>query len=372
MSTHFLCRTNAGHRPQATGLRLLARSSRPEARGLRPVAIFALSLLSFSAFAQDIHLSQFFNAPLVLNPASAGDIQGDQRAALIYRTQWQSAGSSFRTQAFSYDLPLFRQRLKAGRYLGLGIHFFSDKAGNTKFGDTQGNLSVSYAIKSSENALLAFGIQGGYGQRSAVLNGMRWDSQFNGAGYDPDLPTGETMADASTNFVDFGAGVLWKGEMKSGALWKTGASVYHLNQPMVSLFGSNDDRLLRRYVVHAEMRFEGKKWTWLPKVYAQQQGGGREVVLGALMHRRINVDSRYTTHKNSSAIYMGCFYRWNDAVVPTLQFEWQRKLVAALSYDVNVSRLRAQTSMRGGMEVSIQWIGVFDDKRMKLSKSKVY
>jgi type IX secretion system PorP/SprF family membrane protein len=368
MSTY---RTDSGLEPRASSLEPLAHSPKLMARGSKLAALMLTLSLSHVPFAQDIHLSQFFNAPLVLNPANAGDIEGDQRAALMYRTQWQSAGSPFRTQAFSYDLPLFRQRMK-GRYLGVGIHLFSDKAGNTKFGDTQGNLSVSYAIKSGDESLLAFGIQGGYGQRSAVLNGMRWDSQYNGAGYNPDLPTGETMADASTNFVDFGAGVLWKGETKSGAQWKSGASVYHLNQPMVSLFGSNDDRLLRRYVLHAEMRFEGKKWTWLPKVYVQQQGGGREAVLGALMHRRINVDSRYTTHKNSSAIYMGCFYRWNDAVVPTLQFEWQRKLVAALSYDVNVSRLRAQTSKRGGMEVSIQWIGVFDDKRMKLSKSKVY
>lgn len=353
--------------PQATGHRLRTRMTALVARGLRLVAL----VLPSSLFSQDIHFSQFFNAPLVLNAASAGDIDGDQRAALMYRNQWQSAGSPFRTQAFSYDLPLFRERMK-GRYLGVGIQFFSDKAGNTRFGDTQGSLSVSYAIKSGDESLLAFGIQGGYGQRSAVLSGMRWDSQYNGAGYDPTLASGETMADASTNFVDFGAGFLWKGEARAGWRWKSGVAVHHLNQPKVSLFGTNEDQLLRRYTVHAELRFEGRKWTWLPKVYAQQQGGNREVVFGALMHRRIGTDSRHTTYQNSSAIYLGAFYRWGDAIAPTVQFEWQRKLVAALSYDINVSRLRAQTGLRGGMEVSIQWVGVFNDKRTKLPKSKVY
>lgn len=356
-----------GFGPQATGHRLLTRTTTLVARGLCLVVL----VLPSSLFSQDIHFSQFFNAPLVLNAASAGDIDGDQRAALMYRNQWQSAGSPFRTQAFSYDLPLFRERLK-GRYLGVGIHIFSDKAGSTRFGDTQGSLSVSYAIKSGDESLLAFGIQGGYGQRSAALSGMRWDSQYNGAGYDPSLASGETMADASTNFVDFGAGFLWKGEARAGWRWKSGIAVHHLNQPKVSLFGTNEDQLLRRYTVHAELRFEGKTWTWLPKVYAQQQGGAREIVFGALMHRRIGTDSRHTTYQNSSAVYLGAFYRWGDAIAPTLQFEWQRKLVAALSYDINVSRLRAQTGLRGGMEVSIQWVGVFNDKRTKLPKSKVY
>jgi hypothetical protein len=86
------------------------------------------------------------------------------------------------------------------------------------------------------------------------------------------------------------------------------------------------------------------------------------------MHRRIGVDSRYTTDKNSSALYFGCFYRVGDAVVPTVQIEYKRKLMAGISYDVNISKLRAQTMYRGGMEIGLQWIGMFSDKRMRLPK----
>lgn len=321
--------------------------------------------------AQDVHFGQFFNAPLVINPANAGDIEGDQRIALIHREQWRSLGSPFRTDAFSYDLPLLEGKLGSGRYLGVGIHAFSDRAGATRFGDTQANLSVSYAIRSGEGSMLAFGLQGGYGQRSASFDGLRWDSQYNGAGYDPSLPTNEAMPNSSSRFADFGAGVLAKGELKNGIRWKGGASAFHLNEPSVSLFGGAEDRLLRRYVAHGELRIDGERWVWLPKFFVAQQGASREINVGGLLHRRIGVDSRYTTDKNSSSFYFGAFYRVGDAVVPTIQFEWQRRLVAAISYDINVSKLRAQTMHRGGMEVSLQYIGVFRDKRMRLPKGGV-
>ena len=320
---------------------------------------------------QDIHFGQFFNAPLVINPANAGDIDGDQRIALIHREQWRSVGSPFRTDAFSYDAPVLTGKLGGGRYLGLGLSAFSDKAGASRFGDTQGNLSVAYAIRSGRGSLLAFGLQGGYGQRSASLDGMRWDSQYNGAGFDPSLPTNESIPNSRTSFVDFSAGMLVKGELKSGVQWKGGASVFHLNQARVSLFGSNEDRLLHRFVAHGELRIDGKRWIWLPKFFVAQQGSSREINVGGLMHRRIGVDSRYTTDKNSSSLYFGCFYRVNDAIVPTVQFEWQRRLVGAISYDINISKLRTQTIYRGGMEVSLQWIGVFRDKRMRLPNSAV-
>ena len=320
---------------------------------------------------QDIHFGQFINAPLVINPANAGDIDGDQRIALIHREQWRSVGSPFRTDAFSYDAPVLTGKLGGGRYLGLGLSAFSDKAGASRFGDTQGNLSVAYAIRSGRGSLLAFGLQGGYGQRSASLDGMRWDSQYNGAGFDPSLPTNESIPNSRTSFVDFSAGMLVKGELKSGVQWKGGASVFHLNQARVSLFGSNEDRLLHRFVAHGELRIDGKRWIWLPKFFVAQQGSSREINVGGLMHRRIGVDSRYTTDKNSSSLYFGCFYRVNDAIVPTVQFEWQRRLVGAISYDINISKLRTQTIYRGGMEVSLQWIGVFRDKRMRLPNSAV-
>jgi len=326
-------------------------------------------LLPAVMHAQDVHFAQFYNAPLWLNPALAGHIAGDQRLSLIHRNQWQSLGSPFRTNAVSYDAPLMRGRME-GRYLGVGVSAFSDKAGRTAFGDAQANLSLAYGLQAGERSTVAFGIQGGYGQRSAMLSDLRWDNQFNGAGHDPSLASGENFGDQRRSFIDLGAGMVWSGEKHEDLRWTLGAGAFHLNEPEVSLFANGEDRLLRRYMVHGEMRIETKKWTVLPKFYVAAQGGAREINYGALLHRRIGIDSRYTTDKTSSAFYVGAFHRWGDAIVPTFLYEHKRMVSIGMSYDINISPLRAQSRFRGGAELSIQWIGAFRDKRMRLPDAK--
>src|SRR6187455_2879483 len=132
-----------GHEPRATSLtvcKLVARGSWLAA---------ALLSLPSNTSAQDVHFSQFRNSPLTLNPALSGAIEGDQRFALIHRSQWQSIGAPFRTYAFSYDAPILRGKMK-GRYLGIGANAYSDKAGKGGFGDQQANISLAYGMRSTD------------------------------------------------------------------------------------------------------------------------------------------------------------------------------------------------------------------------------
>lgn len=353
-----------GHEPRTTSL----VASKLVTRGSYLTALLLLSVPH--SFSQDVHFSQFYNSPFTLNPALTGAIGTDQRFALIHRSQWQSIGAPFRTFAASYDTPILRGKMK-GRYIGIGGNAYSDKAGRSGFGDTQVNLSISYGMRSTDDAILAFAIQGGYGQRSAVLDGLRWDAQYDGSGFDASRPTGENIPNASTSFVDFSAGVAWQQYESRDIQWTAGASVYHLNQPSVTLFSTSDDKLLRRFNVHAATRITTKRWVYLPKVYGSQQGGAREIVVGGLLHRRVGMDSRYTTDKTSSSFYIGAFYRWQDAIVPMMQIEYKRMLTIGLSYDVNISNLSDATRYRGGMELTLQYIGAFSDKRRKLPKASV-
>jgi len=61
---------------------------------MKPILKYYLSFLGlalcFSAGAQDIHFSQFFETPLLRNPALAGIFTGDVRIQAVYRTQWAS------------------------------------------------------------------------------------------------------------------------------------------------------------------------------------------------------------------------------------------------------------------------------------------
>ena len=62
--------------------------------------------------AQDIHFSQFYNAPLTVNPALTGRIPGSYRVVINYRNQWPyqfDKATSFSTPAISFDMPFSLQ-----------------------------------------------------------------------------------------------------------------------------------------------------------------------------------------------------------------------------------------------------------------------
>ncbi len=56
-----------------------------------------LLFASLQVQSQDIHFSQFFEAPLLRNPALAGLFTGDLRIQAVYRTQWQSVSVPYQT-----------------------------------------------------------------------------------------------------------------------------------------------------------------------------------------------------------------------------------------------------------------------------------
>lgn len=49
---------------------------------------FIILLFSLYINAQDIHFSQFYEAPLSRNPALAGIFTGNLRVQLLHRNQW--------------------------------------------------------------------------------------------------------------------------------------------------------------------------------------------------------------------------------------------------------------------------------------------
>ncbi len=55
-----------------------------------------LMICKESVFSQDLHFSQFFEAPLLRNPSLAGIFIGDYRVQGVYRDQWNSITDGYR------------------------------------------------------------------------------------------------------------------------------------------------------------------------------------------------------------------------------------------------------------------------------------
>src|SRR6186713_140997 len=92
------------------------------------ILLVALNLiLAFSVQSQDLHLSQFFETPLLRNPSLAGIFTGDVRVQAVYRDQWNSITNAYKTGSLNaeYKMPVG----KGDDFFTTGIEVLYDKAG---------------------------------------------------------------------------------------------------------------------------------------------------------------------------------------------------------------------------------------------------
>ena len=64
--------------------------------------LFVLTLVVLRASAQDPHFSQFYMAPMYLNPAMVGAFDGNYRLSGLFRGQWGSVLQNESTPNVSY------------------------------------------------------------------------------------------------------------------------------------------------------------------------------------------------------------------------------------------------------------------------------
>lgn len=321
--------------------------------------------------SQDIHFSQFNVSPTLTNPAAAGPAEMDYRIVNNYKNQWGAVSAAYSTLALAFDMSILKNE-DNNRYLGIGISGFADAAGKSRYGTTQGSVSLAGVQRLSNNGFLSAGIMYGYAQRKVSLASLSWDSQYNGEVYDPNLPTDEAQYGFSKSYSDVGAGLMWQ-RVKSERVTATiGASVLHLNRPVNSFNSEVNDRLNRRIILNADFDIKlasqvNRLDSYLhPKLIYSSQGTHQEIILGLFIKNVIQAPSRYTNFRNLSIFEFGGFYRIGDAVVVACGMDY-KKFKCGLSYDINVSKLHPATTYRGGLEISLMFKGIFTDSRFKIS-----
>ncbi len=308
--------------------------------------------LGFSLNAQDVHFSQFHQAPLWLNPALGGVSKGDARIIVNYRNQWQSVTKPFQTFGGSFEIntPSF------GRcdYFNIGLSVISDRAGDSNFQTTFGHLSLSFQKSlsgSGKKNYLGIGLLVGGNQTRFDPSKLFFDNQFNGADFDTGLSSGENFARTSYFNFDIGAGLSWNFVPNEILGFTAGAAMYHLNQPNVSFLGDDGETLYVRSSLHASayIRFgEDSPLSVHPRVVGQFQGPHREINVGALIGYALepqNIDE-------GLVLYLGGYMRFQDAVSPIVKIEY-KQLSAGFSYDLNISKLSQASNYNGAMEFSV-------------------
>jgi type IX secretion system PorP/SprF family membrane protein len=323
--------------------------------------IFILVLFPLMGLGQDIHFSQFYLAPLQLNPATAGGLANTQ-ASLNYKTQWSSVADAYQTYSGAFDLAITKDKTKKKGFWGLGTFIYNDKAGDAKMGTLQANVMGTYHLNLSEKSTLGLGGMYGFVQRSMNFAPLKWESQYVNGAYNASNPSGEAAGGSSFIAHDVAAGLFWrynKGDMYMTAnnhvLIEAGVSAFHL-VPMPHAFAGGGTMLYQKYLGHVNMSY-GIKNTRLaiqPAGLLMIQGPQTELTLGTNVRYMIQDAANFTGFVQSSSAYLGLFYRNLDAVIATAMFE-KGSYAVGVSYDINVSKLTVASAARGGFEIHFRY-----------------
>ena len=305
--------------------------------------------------AQDIHFSQFYETPLLRNPALAGVFTGDYRVQTLFRDQWNSFTNAYRTGSLSGEYKWLIGQ--TNDYLTTGMEIFYDKAGTAALTTTEAMPALNYhkSLSNEKPMYLAVGFMGGIVQKTLDLSKVTTNNQYNGTAYDPALPTGETILNPNIHYLDGALGLSFNTAF--GVDYKNtlylGAAYFHLNRPKNSFYTDPtvelDPKIVFSGGVHAII---GDYLGFTIQADYSQQGPARETIGGAMVTYKLGDDP-----DNSDYVFnLGAYIRWGDAIIPVIKLE-SNAFTFGLSYDINISTLQTASEGRGGFELSLSYIG---------------
>lgn len=299
--------------------------------------------------AQDLHFSQFFNAPLTVNPANTGFIpDADYRIGAHYRNQWSSILSApYKTVSIFGDAQVMRDRFENG-WVGLGGLVLSDVAGTGSLRSTKVYASAAYHQMLGEASLLSAGFNLGWVNKRIDPSKLRFPDQFNGKFFDNSIPTGVTLVNTAVNYFDMQTGVNYAYFPDDNTYINAGYSIHHVNRPVETFFSNSADttRISMRHIgfVNAILKVSDRVII-NPNVFYTTQAKASELVVG--MNANYNL-----SEGGEKQLIAGAYYRLGDAAIPVLGFVINN-LKFSFSYDATMSGLNNFNNYRGASEFSI-------------------
>jgi len=308
--------------------------------------------------AQDVHFSQFFETPLLRNPSLAGLFEGDIRLQGVYRSQWGSVTVPYQTGSFNLE---YKQPVGSGDdFLTTGLQLVYDRAGSTNFTTTNVLPAINYhkALSGNKNKYLSLGFMGGLVQRRIDRSKVTTNNHFDGNGYNPALPDGESFTNANYQYLDGSVGMSFNssiGESNENNYF-VGLAYHHLNRPRNSFYSNPTIELSPKWVGSAGVRVGMNEYSYFTlQADHSVQGAFNETIGGVMFSYKLGENM----NQPSYTLHMGAFMRWKDALIPAIKIDYNPFSIA-FSYDVNVSELKTASQSRGGAELSITYAGFLD------------
>lgn len=307
--------------------------------------------------AQDPQFSQYYAAPLYLNPGLVG-INQKGRAGLNYRNQWPSIDANFETYSFYVDY-FFEDE-----YSGLGLIVNTDREGLAGLRSTNVGLQYAYQVNLTYDWVFRPGVEAAYYWRDLNFDQLTFGDQFDNTGQVRDVTGEQFNTGFNARFFDLAFGGILFGKQ----LW-FGAALHHILEPNQSLAGG-EAPLPRKFSVHGGYKIQfsklspraqrsrsGRERSMTPTINYKQQGEFKQLDAGSFV--------------TLEPIILGLWYRGlpiggfngtkNSEAVIMMVGVTQKDLTIGYSFDYTISDLGIGSG--GAHEISLTYAFSLADPR---------
>ncbi|MEQ8240604.1 MAG: type IX secretion system membrane protein PorP/SprF [Cyclobacteriaceae bacterium] len=244
------------------------------------IMVLGLSLQWQAAKAQDPQFSQYYAAPMFLNPALVGLNQRGQ-IGINYRNQWPNIDANFETYSFyaGYNWE--------DLYSSAGIILNTDREGIAGLQST--NIGLQYAYQVGLNYKWTFrpGVEASYYFRDINFDQLTFGDQFDQNGLVRPVSSEVFNTGLNARFFDLSFG----GILFSDKIW-LGSALHHVTEPNQSISGG-DSPLPKKFSLHGGYKIlfsemsarasspeKGKERSMTPSFNYKQQGDFKQLDLG--------------------------------------------------------------------------------------------
>lgn len=320
--------------------------------------VIAFVLFAEVVLAQDPQFSQFYSAPIYMNPGFAGNtVQG--RAVVNYRNQWPAMPGKFVSYAASFDYNF------ADLNSGLALAFQQDRAGSAALRYTNIALQYSYTINITRKLAFKPGVYFSYTMRDINQQDLLFGDQII---YNNPVSASVNQFDAQRiRYPDLGAGgIVYQRN------WWGGIAFHHINRPNQSLL-EDEVRLPMRFSMHGGYNYvlkQNAKKKEISSVTAvahyKAQGKWDQFDIG--VYYRFKIVTAGMFYRGLPGIKRNGYTQPNhDALVALLGFEYS-ELAFGYSYDLTISKLI--TNSGGAHEISLIWEFASERKKRKRRRTR--
>jgi len=309
------------------------------------VGLFVVMLCVGSVMGQDPQFTQFYAAPLYLNPAFAG-ATFQNRIVFNNRYQWVGLPRAYVTYATSFDHNF--DKLNSG----VGVIALVDRSGTGYLTSTTFGAIYAYKFNLTSRWVVRTGLQFSYASRNIDFYKLTFGDQLDKSGVNNIVSAEQFDKYGRKSYFDFNSGIV----IHSATHW-IGFTARHLNQPDQSLMGGDTkSNLPIYYSIHGGTKIfldqhklkksygTQREKSITPTFLYKGQGDFHQLDLGMYVYLE--------------PLVIGLWYRGipvtkttYDAVAVLLGLKWE-SFTVGYSYDLTVSRLNPSNTA-GSHEISL-------------------